>query len=222
MNNPWLNLKDSYVLKNDLAYLGSEIEKDIPPQPYCGNINKSKILLLQLNPGLDVSPGFSVSNAKFSFKVFPNLKKDIIKNLKQEKMHFPFYHLNPEYRLDGGFRYWSRILKDYINNKESYRKLSNRIACLEYFPYHSKNYKRSDKLLESQKYTFSLLKKSIKKNIPIIVMRKIWITSRHVKKEMPELMGYKNLITLKNTMNPVITEKNLSKNNYSIIKEILS
>ena len=159
-----------------------KIRVNNPPTPYMGDFANAKILLLQLNPGSEIYPGLNPAE-DVEFKIFKNLKQDIFKSLRGEKMKFPFYWLNPEYILTGGFRYWARIFSSVIEKKEDYYKIANRVCCIQYFPYHSRRYYpipiriirkyrgRSEKFLESQKYGFSLVRRFLEKSTPQRVVR---------------------------------------------------
>ena len=138
-------------------------------------------------------------------------------------MEFPFYWLNPEYILTGGFRYWVKKISTIIKKESDYKKLANKICCAQYFTYHSRKYRAINNILESQKYTFALVKNFITKpNRLVIMMRaqKEWLNDQVV----PEL---KNInipyVTLKSKLNPVLTKNNFSKEeNYKTFLKYLA
>ena len=216
MKNPWLKLnteKPPYILNIDSKTINEfnsrrnnenyKIRLDNLPTPYAGNFNKAKILLLQLNPGSEILPGLEPTE-NHEFLIYKNLKKVLAKSLKHEDMEYPFYWLNPEFMLTGGFKYWARIFSTVINNRKDYKKIANKICCVQYFPYHSKNYQHINKILDSQEYSFNLVKNFIKKpDKMIIIMR----SPRRWLDVIPELNKY-NTVALKSTRNPVLTENN--------------
>ncbi len=232
INNPWkkLNLESrEYILDTDKTIIDernkNRNEDDVirynnPPTPYAGDFQNAKILLLQLNPGSEIFPGLNPSE-DFEFKIYKNLKSDIFKSLWHEEMEFPFYWLNPEYILTGGFRYWVKIFSTVLKEKSDYKKLANKICCAQYFPYHSKRYSAINNILKSQEYTFALVKDFIAKpNKLIIVMRREedWISDKAVP-------GLKNIIyaTLRTNRNPVLTKNNFSKKeNYETFLKYLA
>ncbi|MCK5061338.1 hypothetical protein KAR28_02215 [Candidatus Parcubacteria bacterium] len=218
--NPWEKINtenNEYILDVDKAIIDKhnknrnkddKIRYNNPPTPYAGDFQNAKILLLQLNPGSEIFPGLNPSE-DFEFKIYKNLEKDIFKSLRHEKMEFPFYWLNPEYILTGGFRYWVKIFSTVLKEKSDYKKLANKICCAQYFPYHSKRYRAINGILKSQEYTFALVKDFIAKPNKLIIMMRAqneWLSN----KAIPEL---KNIpyATLRANRNPVLTKNNFSK-----------
>ena len=111
------------------------------PVPYTGAIGRADIVILQLNPGLS----FSDFYAEYQVPFFRDLRK---RSLRQDldQVEFPFITLDPEYCWHPGFSYWERkfrkILSEFASKENcSYRsalkELSQRLLCLELFPYHS-------------------------------------------------------------------------------------
>ncbi len=219
MENPWLKLnteKCPYILDSDKEIIDKfnnrrtnedyKIRLDNLPTPYAGNFNKAKILLLQLNPGSEILPGLEPTE-NHEFLVYKNLKYVLAKSLKHEDMEFPFYWLNPKFMLTGGFKYWTRIFSSVIKNKIDYKKIANRVCCVQYFPYHSKGYQHINKILDSQKYSFNLVEKFIKKpNKMIIIMKspQRWLDV------IPKLNKLK-LVQLNANRNPVLTINNFKR-----------
>lgn len=211
--NPWLKLPKSspYILPEDLKRiskykitpenLGWQLE--FLPVPYLGNFKKAQIVLLCLNPGYD--------------KILDQLAhKD--KSYYQENLRslnfaskIPFYCLNPGFDYSGGYKWWVRLLKQLIE-KYSLKLLSEKLMCLQYLPYHSKTFKNPPCLLPSQNYTFCLLKKAIKEQKVIVIMRskKLWFST------VPELKTY-DFIELKNYRMPYLTRGNIKNGNFEKI-----
>jgi len=226
MKNPWLELKRNapYVLKEDKKIIEQfnkkakrehKIALNALPVPFQGNPFKAKIIFLQLNPGLDWPIGYEDEKDDFVAKFDKKYKNDTFKNIKHQKLDFPFYDLNPNYRLYGGFRYWTKILSSFIKSKGDYKIISNNICCIEYFPYHSKKFSYGSIKLKNQDYIINLLKNILKrKNIKIILMKgeKTWL------KAVPELKG--NYISLNSKRNVVLSRKNLGKN-FNKIEKII-
>ncbi|MCX6743692.1 MAG: hypothetical protein NT116_05690, partial [Candidatus Parcubacteria bacterium] len=157
MENPWLKLNTEngpYVLDSDKEIINEFNKKKVNadcliridnlPTPYAGDFHKARILLLQLNPGSEILPGLEPTE-NHEFLVYKSLKDTLINSLWHKNMNFPFCWLNPEYMLTGGFKYWTRIFSTIIKNKNDYRKIANKICCVQYFPYHSKKYQHINK-----------------------------------------------------------------------------
>jgi len=218
MENPWLKLNiegGCYVLQADKDIINVINEKRSDeykirynnlPTPFSGDFKNAKILLLQLNPGSEILAGLEPIE-DHEFLIYKDLKKTLIKNLKHEFMEYPFFWLNPEFMSSSGFRYWSRIFSKVIKRRDDYKKISNRICCVQYFPYHSKSYKAIDKtILDSQNYGFHLVKEFIKKPDTLVVImrpKKEWFEA------VPELK-MANIIRLKSDRNPILTKNNFS------------
>lgn len=217
---PYLLDEDKDIIldfnKKEERTLEHRIDTNSLPVPFQGNPFKAKVILLQLNPGSDIPPGFE-KEEDFVLRIFPKLKKDIIKNILHKELEYPFYDLNPDYRLYGGFRYWLKAWKHFIKNKNDYKRVSRKICCIEFFPYHSKNYKHFSKLLKCQEYNFELVRQAIDRKVPIVVMKgkKLWF--KHVK----ELKEYKRVITLE-SISPVLSENNIRGKGFEQIQKALS
>jgi uncharacterized protein YozE (UPF0346 family) len=214
MENPWGKLGTSegvYVLDSDKEIIDNFNKKanadflirvDNLPTPFIGNFKEAKILLLQLNPGSEIFPGLEPTE-NHEFEVYPRLKDVLLKNLHHEALEYPFFWLDPSLRLTGGFRYWARMFSQVIKKEDDYKRIANKVCCAQYFPYHSKNYKPIKQVIDSQNYTFELVKEfSQKPNRLIILMRGI--------KQWGSVLDLKALgvARLKSTRNPVLTENN--------------
>ena len=82
--------------------------------------------------------------------------------------------------------------------------LATKICCIEYFPYHSRNYKPLGKTLESQLYSFHLVRRAVKRGALVLFMRakKIWLEA------VPELASHDRVFELKNKQNVSVTPGN--------------
>lgn len=214
MDNPWLKLpkKEPFILPNDLEALRRNnadlirigIHPELLPVPYLGDINKASIVLLCLNPGYNKK----LDDLAYSDKAFI---EESIKSLTFS-CQTPFYCLNEKFSFTGGYIWWKKLLKDLIN-RFGMKKISEKIMCIQYFPYHSKKYHNLPFILPSQNYSFNLVKQTIKQKKVIIIMRskKFWL------KAVPDLENYP-YIELKNFRRPYLTENNLkNKSDFSKI-----
>lgn len=207
MQNPWTKLPDSppYVIDSDRETVEQfnksakdkfRIHLKHMPEPYHGDPN-ADIIILSLNPGFDHSDdAFHRDNPSF---ITANRE-----NLLHRRKRYPFYLLDPEFSQAPGYDWWTKRLKEPIR-LFGLGKVSLNLCCIEYFPYHSKEYKFIGRILDSQKYSFYLVKEAIKRNAAIIMMRakNEWI------KAIPELNDIK-YYTLNSPRSASISGKNMS------------
>lgn len=228
MLNPWKDLpneapfvldsdREDIVQYNQKVKLEYRINLTTPPDPYIGDVFHAKIVLLQLNPGSDFSPGFLEPNESLEQSIFSEVRKDNVKNILHEYGEFPFYHLDPKYRITGGFRYWSQLFSKIIKHEEDYARIAENICCIEFFPYHSKNFKPLNKTVESQKYSFYLLREAIERGAIILLLRgeREW---RGAVKELATSRYFKP----RSTRNPIISKRNFSQEQFEEIVAALS
>lgn len=208
--NPWVKLnKDIKVLDSDIEEINVFNNKNqndytiitnIFPEPFIGRIN-SPIVLLSLNPGFDKQ---DIENHKeFYFKTV--LKN----NLEHKPNQYEFYYLDPKLSHTKGSLWWNKKLKPLLEIFDK-KIISDKISVIEYFPYHSKSYKKTKHILESQKYSFDLVRMAIKRNAIIIVMRseKIWLNA------VPELKKY-NYYKLNSPQNVILSKNNLGESAFN-------
>jgi len=160
----------------------SKLHLGISPHPYAGNLERAKIFILSLNPGLH--PG------EYILDIDPKFIEIHNKNLRQEEMDYPFYFLNPYLSIHPGYTYWFKKFRDLINEikdhigikwVEAQKRLSRLVATLELVPYHSQTYGLTDSILRELKsvkvmkdfVNTILVPKAEKKEILIIITRKI-------------------------------------------------
>ena len=216
MDNPWKNLKkinneyfaecDRYLLHN-MYYRNSfkkdcELKLNVTPGPYTGDLINAKVYLLASNPGYDDD------DVLFSEKY----ENEIINNLLHIYDEYPFLILNPRYRNSAGAKWWRCKLEYFINNI-GLERTAKKVCSIEYFPYHSREYKHNKTKLPSQEYSFSFVKNAIKENKIIIIMRseKIWYDA------IPELENYEKKYVLNSTRNVKVSPNNLDIENYEYI-----
>jgi len=211
VENPWKELPEQspYILSQESRVISEfrarckknhQPQTQILPEPFIGNVD-APIYLLSLNPG------YSDKDPHWHSK--ENFKLAIKSNLLHESSDYPFYFLNPEFKESPGATWWQGKLKQLILDT-SLDIVANNIFCVEYFPYHSENYKEIPKsistgLLKSQRYSVYLVRQAIKRNARIIIMRssKKWFSS------VPELKNNNNVYELRNPQNVCVTPNNL-------------
>jgi hypothetical protein len=164
-------IKPPYILKGDKALLSfskhslytnyntfiknhhpadtKTIHLGLLPVPYAGNLAKAKIFILLLNPGFKPINYFTEYNHKPYCQALLN-------NLKQKNLDakYPFLFLNPRFLWTGGGSYWSQKFGKIIESIMAYKEvtyqealshISQRVAIIQYFPYHSSKYTLNNK-----------------------------------------------------------------------------
>lgn len=157
----------------------------LAPSPYCGDIRKAKIFILLLNPGFAEQDYFDFEK--------PDFRKQIMNDLYQTNLNneFPYGGFNPDLSYQDGAR-WIRNKFENLaqtirrQNNISYinalKLLSQNIATLERFPYHSRFFKNKSiystmpSVVLMENFVKSLVERAIKGEILLIVTRqvKIW------------------------------------------------
>lgn len=216
MVNPWINLplQKPFLLPSDKGFVLSfnkkvgadyQIHAELLPEPFLGN-PKAKIIFLNLNPGYSELDPFFHKESSF----IENSRK----NLAHAPSEFTFFLLNPDLSDTPGHKWWEKKLKVLIE-RYGMKKIANEVCCIEYFPYHTKKYKHFSKVLDSQKYSFDLVREAISRDALIIIMRKEkdWI------KAIPELESY-GYFTVKNKLNPCISKNNLPDGFNKILEKL--
>jgi len=217
MENPWQQLPhiQPYILKEDLSNISAfnesidpnhAIRTDILPEPFLGNPITAKVILLNLNPGFDDKDLYWHKQQEF---VLENRK-----NLFHQSDP-PFYLLNQKFKESGGFIWWHAHLKQFID-LFGLDTVSQKFLCVEYFPYHSKQYKPMS-IIPSQGYTFFLVREAIKQQKPIIMMRgkRLWLEA------IPELSHYP-YSSLNSAQNVSVSRNNLPDGVFDSIATFLS
>lgn len=248
-DNVWANLKTSetiIVAEKDRKYINDllnnsnyasfpkkeKIDFSVLPLHYIGDIRKSKILVLSLNPGIDEKYKKEYNERE---KKGLNFAKKIENNLNfidPDFFEFDYYEREKE-------GYWRRLRplfeEEYdemlrIGSKSGIRKserlnelkefFTRIISLVEFFPYHSAKYNNYyDKLcingkekfyLPSQLFVFDIIKERIKNendDVLIIITRsyKKWIEA------IPELATYDCCYILSNPQNPSFKPENIYK-----------
>ena len=141
----------------DLA--STKLHLGLLPVPYSGDLEKAKIFILMINPGLgDLD---YVAEGRI-----PDYREALDQTRSQDQRilesQFPMMFLNPQFSWTGGGKYWIQRLRTFITQQKEAQKcsmadalshLSRRICCIEYLPYHSAKFNLSKKLQISLKST---------------------------------------------------------------------
>lgn len=189
----------------------SEIKSHLLPEPFIGRPETAKVIFLALNPGYAIghSPDHDTSDEKWHRD--SKYRKLIIDNLAQIEVDYPYYYFNedPYFANTPGHQWCKTRFKELINESKqkdiSVKKLSQRIACIQYHGYHSSKYSSFGKKLPSQAQTLDFVKSAMDNETLIVIMRsqKIWFGA------IDGLKDYPNKIILKNFRNPTISRGNM-------------
>lgn len=210
MTNPWEKLEENeYILSDEVEKIEefnktvgkAKIIMDQLPGPYLGNPVNAKVVILSLNPGYSKKDTVLHQEEKF--------KNDLRANLLHNPIEYPFYYLNPEkpFKDCGGQRFWQPILQPIINEinkkildqKESVKLIADRVAVIEWFPYHSEilYWNKTLEGLKSQEYSFYLAKCALESKKIIIVHRALTEWKKSLSKWFTEKEFYDKIITHK-------------------------
>jgi hypothetical protein len=216
MENPWHSLSTTppFVLDSDLRIVeefnkrkGVEHQHAVRfgpfPEPFLGRPD-APLILLNGNPG--ANPDLDPVSAPF-YELDHPMMVAARRNLLHETLDYPFSTLDPAFSGFPGYQWWTKKLGPLIRycGSDGQRMVANQTLCVEYFPYHSKNFARFP-LLESQKYSFELVRRAVAQSATIIIMRcrALWLTA------VPEVSHYGRAFGLKNVQNVSISPGNMS------------
>jgi hypothetical protein len=128
---------------------GSSLHLDLLPMPFAGNLEKAKVYLLMLNPGLAPTDYYGEYNV-------PAYRAELLRNLKQVEQS-SFIFLDPAYSWHGGYLYWHAKLAKLISSVarefgvrygEARRLIQENIAVIELLPYHSATFAVPNRALQ--------------------------------------------------------------------------
>lgn len=217
MKNPWTNLLDEpfFALSTDIALVEAfnarssdrhKFDLTLLPEPYLGSLTAT-VVVLNLNPG--VSPQDAEVHAQEEFRRRARL------SLEHQLQPYPFLHLQPDLETPG-IIWWKRRTRE-LTEDVGFQAVSNRLACIQYTAYHSKEYSKRSPLLPSQEYAFELVRLAMKRKAEIVVMRakSLWMQA------IPALSTYDHLHYASNPRSPYLSRGNL-KSSYAAIARRLA
>lgn len=209
--NPWVNLPKTgpFVLPEDknlveqlnrTAQVKHQIRLEVLPVPFLGSLDSANVVLLNLNPGI-VDQDFTIFRTDKNY-VEQNRRTLTFKSTPA------FFYLGREFAYTEGYKWWFKRLRVLIEAC-GHDTVATRVMCIQYSPYHSKEYKETKVILPSQQYSFSLVRQAIETKKTIIVMRKhaLWL------EQVPELRLYP-YIRLTNTRSPYVTPGNMAEGKF--------
>ncbi len=166
------------------------------PEPFIGNPETAKIVLLNLNPGFDDTVERNHSR--------PEIKEAIFRNLRRESCAYPFYAFDPIFAGTGVANYWRQYtaaLQKAAGLDD--REFSQRLLVIEWFPYASiRGGLPAEPVCASQSYSFQLTRELLARGVEMIGTRsrERWL------KAGPE---FSRVPFLKNNQRPWITRRNM-------------
>jgi hypothetical protein len=192
VNNPWLNLRDSegsHIAEIDRdsidrynILVGNKerkvIDKSIP-EPFIGDPNSAKLILLSLNPGH--------SEKDLDWHNYEKFRNAMLSNLEGRNQEYPFYPLNPAFEGSGAGEWWQpRTLELKRESGLNDEAFARKLLVIEWFPYHTEKAPARTKricgstgrICASQEYSFQLAKQMLdRKGAKVVGMRskKQWI-----------------------------------------------
>ena len=216
MENPWVDLPTSepYVLQSDRNWVSRQAGNAAftfatIPEPFLGDARNATVVLLNLNPGDDPSDLVAHSS--------PQFREVVIRNLRHEAMEYPFYGIDPRFAWTGCVKWWTRILRELFNVARLDRKVvAQKLAVIEWFPYHAKKSKRVPRSPEcaSQQYSFELARTALgdKKLVVGMRARPRWSAVDS---------SYAAIPYLKNWQNPTLSRGNMTTSLWDSIVDAL-
>ena len=162
--------RDSINRYNNRRKPECKVNVESVPEPFIGNPQSARVVLLNLNPGDSDDDKKAHSDAAF--------RNAMDRNLRHERQEYPFYPLNPKFEQTACGVWWQEHTRELLNAGLDCARVAKRLLVIEWFPYHSKEFSSSSKRpCPSQGYSFQLALKMLDKNKLIVGMRskKRWV-----------------------------------------------
>jgi hypothetical protein len=176
------------------------------PEPFIGNPQSARVVLLSLNPGHSKDDAKAHSDDDF--------RKAMTHNLRHEAQEFPFYALNPKFEWTPCGIWWRAHTHRLHEAGLSWEAISEGLFVIEWFPYHSKKSALpSSPVCASQYYSFHLAKEMLGSKI-VVGMR----SKKHWLNVIP---APQNVPFLTNPQNPHISPANTGVDLFERIVEAL-
>jgi hypothetical protein len=177
VENPWLQLppEDPFVLHSDIESVRlynhsrrtveTKINTGSIPEPFIGNPELAKLVLLNLNPGDSLGDSRAHSD--------PAFRDAMIRNLHRQPQAYSFYPLNPTFASSPCAGWWkprTRELQRAAGLDD--RMFADRLLVIEWCPYHSiKSGLPIGPICKSQKYSFELAQEMRRSGKLVVRMR---------------------------------------------------
>lgn len=209
--NPWHNLKSLYILPEDFAAIAhhrnySNLRLDALPSQVIGGLDRAEVIFLLLNPG------FSEDDITVDLQLPHFIAANRLNHI--DPYGSPFYYFNGDLERTAGYKWWKRVLNPLIQRGVTEAMLREKIMTIEYFPYHSKDWKDLPQV-PSQQVAFDLVREAIKRKKTLIVRSpQRWLDA------IPELATYP-YVTFNSNLNVTVSPKNVGEANFDNIKNLI-
>ncbi|MDZ7703524.1 MAG: hypothetical protein U5L04_03455 [Trueperaceae bacterium] len=210
--NPWINLPDSapYVLPDDASAIRAfnqrpQIKKEhryeftLLPEPFAGSPT-APVVVLTLNPGLN--------SKDFATHERPGFISRVRRSLAHELDDYPLYHFDPAMTTPAS-EWWMKKSRELVE-EVGVTAIAKGVISMQWFPYHTEEFRAPSLRLPSQTYTFYLLHQALERQAEVVIMhsQELWFRS------VPELKGYPKIHKIKNARNPTLSPGNLGDENF--------
>jgi hypothetical protein len=216
--NPWrlLPRASPYVLDEDRASIDAfnrtvspdyVVHTELLPEPYFGR-RDAPVVVLALNPG------FSDADVDVHGRV--DFHEACRANIDHLPSAYPLLYLDPRFETTPGGAWWLRKLKPLLDAGVERSAIAANLLCVEWFPYHSKRFKKPRGVFPSQRYGFGLVEDGVRRNAIVIDMRssRLWTTS------VPCLASHARRYRLKNPRNVTVSRKNLEGDFDEVVRRL--
>jgi hypothetical protein len=203
-DNPWLELpaQAPFVLPQDERAVDRfnarardehRIIVDLLPEPHIGALD-APVVLLNLNPGF--------SEEDYDVHARQDFKVALLKTLRGEASPFPFYYMDPA-QTGAGHRWWRQRLRPLMEATSS-EAVAHRLLCVEFFPYHSKQFAHAKLSLPSQRFALELVRSAMSRRALLVVLRGYQYWSVAIR----DLGAYRRVLRLNSPQNVTISQGN--------------
>lgn len=214
--NPWTSLPATrpFVLPEDATAISAfnlrahekkRYDLTLFPEPYFGHPS-APVIVLALNPGW--GPNDAEVHAQQGFAELAR------RSLTHDLAPYPFLHLQPGAETDGA-RWWNSKTRRLVE-EAGFDAVAKNLFCIQYFPYHSKEYGASGLRVPSQQYGFTLLRAGIARGAEVVVMRSLHLWAVAV----PELSSYPRVHLVRNKRNPTLSPANLGTSFAAVLSRV--
>lgn len=155
--------KKKIVSKRGDSSYATSIHTYLLPQPFIGDIKRAKIIICSLNPGFSNEDCYIEDKVLSQKYMYPDYTEELLNQLNPKDENKTMFWLTEKDEKSGGSRWWrhkldqndksvslvAAIAKEYYNEYNSDNKervfewLSENMAAIELFPYHSKKFSKS-------------------------------------------------------------------------------
>jgi len=175
--NPWrLPRQNPFVLDADapriLRYNETvsdqfTLRMDVPPEPFHGNVVDAQVVILMLNPGFHDEDLLYAHDPIYCEQLAQSLL------MHPSKEAYPFTPLDPRWAQTPTGLWWRKILSRFVDAVGD-KQVAQRLAVLEWYPYHSKSFRYKPQILrvsDATKFNQELAAACIQSDKIVICMR---------------------------------------------------